>query len=425
MSSTKEDGAAAAAEQLGSMTLGESVERKDNDAEPTTKNGTPPSLPPRRPRKQLARKTQRAGIMMSAEQLGSISLSESETVERKVEPENSEDADTNGTPPKKCSACGEKGDTCTLKKCTACKCVWYCDKHCQNRHWKEHKIECKPIKKELAKRGGKLDLGTELDLGPLPDLPSREECPICMRTLPIHENLQSYSECCGKILCRGCIFQHLMKSGKWADAGQTQEVVLAYQAPTCAFCRTAIPRSDEESLARIRKRVERNDPCAMHNLAIPGYRFGINGLPVDDAKCVDLLRQSAGLGFPTAQYQLGNYQHDGDMGLEQNEEEAIKYWEKAAEGGHLHARHNLGCAANEKGDRVTAMRHWRLSASGGLKKSMYGIVVCFKEGLLHHGDLAKTLRAFYQARAELRSEERDKHIEYLKRTGEYDAKYEC
>ena len=51
-------------------------------------------------------------------------------------------------------------------KCRACKCVWYCDKECQNKHWKEHKKECKRIKKELDKRGGKLDLGTELDVGP-------------------------------------------------------------------------------------------------------------------------------------------------------------------------------------------------------------------------------------------------------------------
>ena len=73
----------------------------------------------------------------------------------------------NGTPTKKemCSACGKKSST--LMKCRACKCVWYCDKDCQNKHWKEHKTECKPIKKELDKRGGKLDLGTEEDIGPL------------------------------------------------------------------------------------------------------------------------------------------------------------------------------------------------------------------------------------------------------------------
>ena len=73
-----------------------------------------------------------------------------------------------------CSACGKSSDT--LKKCAACKCVWYCDKKCQNKHHKEHKEECRPIKKVLDKRGGKLDVGTELNVGPLGKMPPREEC---------------------------------------------------------------------------------------------------------------------------------------------------------------------------------------------------------------------------------------------------------
>ena len=108
--------------------------------------------------------TKEDGTAVAAEQLGSMSLGES--VERTGEPENNEDADTNGTQTKKCSKCGKESDA--LMKCTACKCVWYCDKDCQNRHWKEHKKECKPIKKELQKRGGKLDLGNEKDFGSPP-----------------------------------------------------------------------------------------------------------------------------------------------------------------------------------------------------------------------------------------------------------------
>ena len=119
--------------------------------------------------------TKEDGTAVAGEQLGSMS-----------EPENNEDADTNGTPTKFCSACEKESDT--LMKCRDCKCVWYCDAACQKRHWKEHKKECKPFKKELARRGGKLDLGNELDLGPLPDQPPREECPICMRVLPIDKN---------------------------------------------------------------------------------------------------------------------------------------------------------------------------------------------------------------------------------------------
>ena len=352
MSSSKEDGAAAATQQFGSMSLGEkSVGKKDNETEPT-KNGT--------------------------------------------------------TPAKMCSACETKSDA--LMKCRACKCVWYCDKKCQNKHWKEHKKECKQIKKELDKRGGKLDVGTELDIGPLEKMPPREECPICMRALPLHECLHSYFSCCGKVVCCGCDHQHQMKS--------TERVT------TCAFCRTAAPRSDEELLARYRKRVERKDLQTLNNLAMH-YGDGDLGLPVDQAKCIDLMGQAAALGFPGAQYQLGNYYDDGEMGLERNEAEALKYWKKAAEGGDLDARHNLGGTEFRSDNHLAAMRHWRLSASGGSRRSVTNLIICFEDGLLQHKDLAETLQAMYCARAELMSEDRDQWINHLKEIGKHNDDYEC
>ena len=342
-------------------------------------------------------------VAAAAEQLGSISLGES--AERKVEPETTED-DQNEASAKLCSACGKKSDA--LKKCIACKCVWYCDKKCQNKHWKEHKTECKLIKKELDQRGGKLDCGTELDVGPIGKLPPREECPICMHALPINENLQAYAACCGKSICCGCNFQHQMKSKKRAT-----------ERATCAFCREPMPRSNEEILVRLSKRAELKDPNALCNLAMK-YGRGWNGLSVDQARCIELLRQSAGLGYNPAQYQLGAFHKCGEFGLEQNEEEALKYWMKAAEDGDVESQFHLGCTAYENSDHVAAMHHLRLSASGGLRSSMNNLIVYFQDGLLHHGDLAETLKAMYRSRAELKSEVRDQYIKHLKETGKYD-----
>ena len=340
-----------------------------------------------------------AAAAAAADQLGSMSLGE-KSVERKGE--SNEDAEENNEAPAKlCSACATKSDT--LMKCTACKCVWYCNKECQNKHWKEHKKQCKLIKKELGKRGGKLDVGTELDAGPLGELPPREECSICMQVLPIHESLHTYFPCCGKIICCGCDYQHSMKSGK---------------GRTCAFCREPLPKSDDENLARLSKRVELKDPVALSNMALV-HGFGEFGLPVDQARCIELLRESSDLGSASAQYQLGVFYCAGEMGLEQNEEEAIKYTEKAAEGGYLLARYNLGAAEHNKGNRAGAMRHLRLSAAGGLKESIHDLIEYFEDGLLHHEDLAETMQTFYRVRGELKSEERDQHIAYLKRTGGY------
>ena len=49
-----------------------------------------------------------------------------------------------------CSSCSETGDT--LKKCAACKCVFYCGVACQKAHRDEHKTECNLIKKILKKK---------------------------------------------------------------------------------------------------------------------------------------------------------------------------------------------------------------------------------------------------------------------------------
>ena len=350
MSSSKQEGTAAAASvqsaqrQLGTMSLGESAERKDDDAKPTAKNGTPAKL---------------------------------------------------------CSACGKK--SATLKKCNACKCVWYCDKKCQNKHRKDHKKECRLIKEILDNRGGKLDLGTELDVGPLGKLPPRDECPICMCVLPLHHFYHRHMLCCGKTICGGCDYQHRLRTG---------------EERTCAFCRSALPGSDEEMLAKLRKKAKLKDPRALHNMAM-SYGTGQLGLAVDQAKCVDLIRESADLGCPLSHYQLGNFHKDGDMGLEQNKEKALIHWKIAAEMGVVVARYNLGFAEAEDFNPVAAMRHWRLSTSVGHNESKDKLIISFEEGLLHHSDLAETLQGMYLARAERRSKDRDHFIEHMKRTGEY------
>jgi len=227
--------------------------------------------------------------------------------------------------------------------------------------------------------------------------------------LPLHDRLHRYSSCCGKIICGGCGLQHTTKSTEWP--------------PTCAFCRTALPDSDEEILAQLRKRVELKDPTALRNMAM-NYGHGLLGLSVDQAKCIDLMGQAAALGCTDAQYQLGCFHGNGTMGLHRNLEEAHKYYKKAAEDGHILSRYNLGHVEEESGDHVAAMRHCRQSASGGLKTSMDALIIFFDKGLLHHDDLAETLQVFYRARAEMKSDDRDQYIKHLKEAGEYRAEYD-
>jgi ankyrin repeat protein len=40
-----------------------------------------------------------------------------------------------------------------IKKCTACKQVWYCGEQCQLLHWPTHKSKCKEVAKNMATAG--------------------------------------------------------------------------------------------------------------------------------------------------------------------------------------------------------------------------------------------------------------------------------
>ena len=361
---------------------------------------------------------------ISSLKLGSMTLGEPELVEDVVPPPKI-------TTPS-CSACG---NTDSLELCDGCKCVWYCDKDCKTHHRREHKKECKRIKKELEKRGGKLDLGTEKDMEPPLDLPPpRDKCLLCTQALPIHTMLQTYSVCCGKIICGGCDLQLQWESQKRSTAERGgQETPPA--APACAFCKRAHPESDDDKLTLLSRRVECRDPEALCSMAMV-HGYGQLGLPVDQTKCIDLLREAADLGSPGAQHQLGVFYLNGEMGLAQNEEEALKHWEQAAESGHVQAQHSLGCMKAEQSycrntslsirctNHVAAMRHFRMAASAGYRISMESLIARFELGFLHHSDLAETLQEMYRSRSELKSEGRDQYIKYLKLAGEYKAEYD-
>ena len=56
---------------------------------------------------------------------------------------------------------------------------------------------------------------------------------------------------------------------------------------------------------------------------------------------------------------------------------------------------------------------------------MTNLVIYFEVGMLRHADLAETTQAFYRARAEMKSDDRDQYIKHLKETGEYNEEYEC
>ena len=85
-----------------------------------------------------------------------------------------------------CASCG-KEDNGSLRVCTACKMVKYCNRECQIAHRSQHKKACKKRAAELY------------DEKLFKEPPPRDEdCPICFQPLPFDNGLSLFESCCGK-----------------------------------------------------------------------------------------------------------------------------------------------------------------------------------------------------------------------------------
>ena len=108
----------------------------------------------------------------------------------------------------------------------------------------------------------------------------------------------------------------------------------------CPFCRTAGPKTDEEILIRIKKRVEVGDAIAIHNLGCY-YDEGRYGLPQDRDKALELWHRAAERDYGKAYCNIGTAYMSGN-GVGMDEKRAVHYYELSAMGGHAKGRHNLG-----------------------------------------------------------------------------------
>ena len=108
----------------------------------------------------------------------------------------------------------------------------------------------------------------------------------------------------------------------------------------CPFCRTPEVASDGEILERIKKRVVADDAVAIHQLGCL-YSFGSRGLPQDVDKAMELWHRAGELGCAEAHYNIA-VTYDHGEGVEMDMKKAKHYYELAAMGGNVFARHFLG-----------------------------------------------------------------------------------
>ena len=286
--------------------------------------------------------------------------------------------------PNICANCGkgEEGSN-SLKACTACKLVKYCNRECQIAHRPQHKKECKKRAKELH----------DEELFKQPPL-QFEDCPICFQRMPELDTGKRYQTCCGKMICSGCIH---------APVYDNQGNVVDNQK--CPFCRIPAPETEEEVVERVNNRADVGDAMAIHNLGC-NYASGDYGYPQDHAKALEFYQRARRLGNAASYFSIGVFYTNGD-GVEADMKKAIHYWEVAAMRGDAMARHNLGCFEQNTDNVDRALKHYIIAARSGRVKSLEAVKDLYSKGHATKEDYSKALESYQTYMGEIKSDQRD------------------
>ena len=288
-----------------------------------------------------------------------------------------------------CANCG-KEDANNI--CNKCKQVKYCNAACKKKHRHKHKNDCEEHVRIATENAAKLH-DEKLFKQPPPD----EDCPICFQQLPLLHTGWKYKTCCGKVICSGCSYAPV-----YDDRGNKVDIVKQNQ---CAFCRVVAPKTDEEIMKRIMKRVEVNHEKAIADLG-SYYRYGIYGMPQDSTKALELFHRSVGLGYAEAYNGIG-YAYELGEGVEVDMEKANHYYELAAIGGSATARHYLGVNEAKAGNIDRALKHFMIAVGGGYADSPNKIRDLYTSGQATKDDYTRALEAYQEYLLEIKSEQRD------------------
>ncbi|KAL7539183.1 hypothetical protein ACHAXR_011426 [Thalassiosira sp. AJA248-18] len=278
-----------------------------------------------------------------------------------------------------CAACDKDGGG--LKACTACKLVKYCNVTCQKARRPQHKKECRKRAAEI--------FDDTLFRTP----PPKGDCPICFLRLPL--SYTQYQECCGKIICDGCVCADIHSRGN--------------QKCICPFCRASASLLEDEKNEKMKERIVVGDVVAMFEL---GYRYQSGtGVPQDINKALELWHRAAKLGCAESHCSIGGVYFNGE-GVEKDVKKAKYHWELGAIGGHVTARHNLGMFEMNAGNVKRAMKHLMISAGFGDDDSLEKIQKGFSDGHVTKTYFEKAVRAHKKCIDETQSDQRDaaRHI---------------
>ena len=148
-----------------------------------------------------------------------------------------------------------------------------------------------------------------------------------------------------------------------------------------------------------------NDPEGMNGLA-SYYANGQYGIPQNHAKALELYRRTGELGNAEAYYNIGSAYYNGN-GVELDKKKASYYWELAAMGGNINARHNLGGMEGQSGNIDRALKHFMIATKSGKTGSLNNIEHLYKHGYATKDDYEKALCCYQLYVDEIKSDKRD------------------
>jgi len=280
-----------------------------------------------------------------------------------------------------CANCGKEGNDVN-NICNKCKMVKYCNAACKKKHRHKHKKQCERQVAELH------------DEKLFKQPPPKEDCPICFLRLPYLNIGSRYMSCCGKVICSGCMYAPVYDN-------QGNKV----NNKKCPFCRTPDPTTQEETNEREKKRLKVGDGQAFLNI---GYKYfnGRFGYPQDRTKALDLFHRAAELGHGSAYNNIGNAYEFG-VGVEIDKKKAIHYYEHAAMGGNVAARHSLGNDELRAGHYERAIKHYMIAVTVGYDDSLKIIQKMYKHGDASREVYTKALQSYQTYLGEIKSRQRD------------------
>ena len=94
--------------------------------------------------------------------------------------------------------------------------------------------------------------------------------------------------------------------------------------------------------------------------------------------------------------------------MERDNKKANHYYELAAMGGEVYARHNLGNSEAHAGNLDRALKHYKIAAGDGQNESVKMIQKLYMAGVATKDDYTSALQNYQAYLDEIKSDQRDK-----------------